>query len=408
MQQKESSAAHASTKGSTALKGILKSAATKPAIQREKKKTVRFDEEVRFDDNGTGRLSGQQGGRRHPNLHMYFRKPDAPCPPPDPRLEQFCPDTAEKAEGSRGNRPSSAREDRPKEASNGPNVTTADLPYFCHALVLPTVPAQPALPAKQPYVYLTALPFSAVITWDALTAPPTMSLPALVTCPSTCPAKATADKHEKTPSPSASSGCRTGKPTGIMRAGEEEDREEFVRLDNCGNPVKLTTAEKERVFLDALQSYYLSGWQALTDGDFDLLKQDLAWEGSDVIFLTRNETLFLNAMSAYMKGQPIVTDEEFDTLKAELRNQGSRIAVTSDPKCAVDTGVCRVTWKKDRIRNYMVYLPWMFLSTVLWSFLAFEFIPVLRSVNPFLNLFISSPIIWTLAMDGTENLFLKE
>jgi len=191
-------------------------------------------------------------------------------------------------------------------------------------------------------------------------------------------------------------------------AGEEEDREEFVRLDNCGNPVKLTTAEKERVFLDALQSYYSSGRQALTDGDFDLLKQDLAWEGSDVIFLTRNETLFLNAMSAYMKGQPIMTDEEFDTLKAELRNQGSRIAVTSDPKCAVDTGVCRVTWKKDRIRNYMVYLPWLAVSTVLWSFLAFEFIPVLRSVNPFLNLLIGSPIIWTLAKAGTENLFLRD
>ncbi|CEL96564.1 unnamed protein product [Vitrella brassicaformis CCMP3155] len=120
---------------------------------------------------------------------------------------------------------------------NGPNVTTAtgNLPYYCGSLVLPTVPAQPALPAKQPYVYLTALPFAAA-SCDDLTAPPTVSLPALVTCPSTCPAKATVDKHEKTQGPLTlceQAAAALGKPTGIMRVGMGISGYEW---DSTGSP----------------------------------------------------------------------------------------------------------------------------------------------------------------------------
>lgn len=40
--------------------------------------------------------------------------------------------------------------------------------------------------------------------------------------------------------------------------------------------------EKERIFLDCIQSYYYSGRQLLGDEDFNKLKEDLAWEGSPV------------------------------------------------------------------------------------------------------------------------------
>jgi hypothetical protein len=52
----------------------------------------------------------------------------------------------------------------------------------------------------------------------------------------------------------------------------------------------------------------------LADEDFEKL-EDLAWEGSEVVMLNRQETRFLNAMSAYLKGTPIISDEEFDALK---------------------------------------------------------------------------------------------
>lgn len=44
----------------------------------------------------------------------------------------------------------------------------------------------------------------------------------------------------------------------------------------------------------------------MADEDFNKLKEDLVWEGSKVAYLNRNETLFLNAMSAYLKGEPDV------------------------------------------------------------------------------------------------------
>lgn len=44
----------------------------------------------------------------------------------------------------------------------------------------------------------------------------------------------------------------------------------------------LTTGEKERIFMDAIQSFYYNQRQMLDDDDFDKLKEDLAWEGSKV------------------------------------------------------------------------------------------------------------------------------
>lgn len=44
----------------------------------------------------------------------------------------------------------------------------------------------------------------------------------------------------------------------------------------------LTTGEKERIFTDAIQSFYYNQRQMLDDDDFDKLKEDLAWEGSPV------------------------------------------------------------------------------------------------------------------------------
>ena len=38
-----------------------------------------------------------------------------------------------------------------------------------------------------------------------------------------------------------------------------------------------------------------------------------------IAYLNRNETLFLNAMTAYIKGEPILSDTEFDALKRSLK-----------------------------------------------------------------------------------------
>jgi NAD-dependent DNA ligase len=134
--------------------------------------------------------------------------------------------------------------------------------------------------------------------------------------------------------------------------------EEFCLVDQeSGKAILLTKEEKERIFLDAIQSYYVTGKSNLPDDQFDRLREDLSWEGSVLVTLNRNETKFLNAMQAYMKGSPILSDKEFDDLKSSLKETNSKIAVATEPKCYVETGVCKVTWSKRDILVSSLYVP---------------------------------------------------
>ena len=130
-----------------------------------------------------------------------------------------------------------------------------------------------------------------------------------------------------------------------LRAAATEKTDEFTVIGNDGKRVSLSKGEKERVFIDAIQSYYFDGRQVLSDADFDLLKEDLAWEGSEYAVLSRNETRFLGAMGAYSRGEePIMSDDEFDALKASLKAQGSIVACSTEPRCFLDTGICSVAF----------------------------------------------------------------
>ena len=82
--------------------------------------------------------------------------------------------------------------------------------------------------------------------------------------------------------------------------------QEYCAIDpETSQPIRLSVGEKERMFLDALQSYYVSGRQVMDDVEFDALKEDLAWSGSDVVSLNRKEIMYLEAMQAYTKGEPV-------------------------------------------------------------------------------------------------------
>uniref|UniRef100_A0A7S0AKF5 Uncharacterized protein n=2 Tax=Minutocellus polymorphus TaxID=265543 RepID=A0A7S0AKF5_9STRA len=167
--------------------------------------------------------------------------------------------------------------------------------------------------------------------------------------------------------------------------------DEYCAVDkDTGEMIRLTVEEKERIFLDALQSYYVSGRQMLNDEEFDLLKEDLAWNGSDVAVLNRQEARFLAATQAYMKGEPMMSDVEFDALKSELREEGSRFAVDTEPKCYVDTGICKVTMQEDKFRNNLLYLPAGAILTVGWLALGFEIIEPLIRLNPLVLLLLGA------------------
>ena len=81
--------------------------------------------------------------------------------------------------------------------------------------------------------------------------------------------------------------------TGNLQEEECIPDEEYCVVDpESGELIRLTVAEKERIFLDALQSYYryATGRQMLKDDEFDLLKEDLQWNGSDMVVMNRKHT----------------------------------------------------------------------------------------------------------------------
>ena len=52
---------------------------------------------------------------------------------------------------------------------------------------------------------------------------------------------------------------------------------------NSGKTIQLTIVEKEKIYLDAMQSFYYSGRELLSETEFQTLKEDLQWNGSPVI-----------------------------------------------------------------------------------------------------------------------------
>ena len=188
---------------------------------------------------------------------------------------------------------------------------------------------------------------------------------------------------------------------------DEVCEEEFCLLDEeTGKPILLTREEKERVFLDSIQQYYYSGKSSLPDDQFDRLREDLAWEGSLLVNLKREEPLFLNAITAYRKGKSIISDAEYDELKKTLRETNSRIAVQTDPKCYVDTGVCKVTWVPDTVRTTSLYFPATLLITIAYLGI-FSELPVLNQINPLILLLFGAAPISQSAKFVTEDVFFK-
>jgi len=188
---------------------------------------------------------------------------------------------------------------------------------------------------------------------------------------------------------------------------EEVCEEEFCLLDEeTGKPILLTREEKERVFLDSIQQYYYSGKSTLPDDQFDRLREDLAWEGSLLVNLKREETLFMNAAIAYRKGTPIISDTEYDQLKKTLKENNSKIAVQTDPQCYVDTGVCKVTWTPDTVRTTSLYIPATLLITILYLGI-FSELPVLNQINPLILLLFGAAPISQSSKFVTEDVFFK-
>jgi hypothetical protein len=149
----------------------------------------------------------------------------------------------------------------------------------------------------------------------------------------------------------------------------------------------------------------LSGRQLLPDEEFDLLKEDLQWSGSDVVNLNRREAQYLAAMEAYLKGTPMMSDKDFDTLKAELKEAGSKFAVSRQPKCLIDTGICTVTLQEDTFRSNLLYVPALAILVSIWLGPVFEIVAATAiRLNPLFFLLVGAYPIYFLSKFITEDL----
>lgn len=179
--------------------------------------------------------------------------------------------------------------------------------------------------------------------------------------------------------------------------------DEYCVIDKeSGDLIRLTLEEKERIFLDALQSYYFSGRQLLNDAEFDLLKEDLSWNGSPVVNLNRKEAKYLAAVQAYLKGSPTLSDKEFDELKAELKEEGSQFASSKEPRCYIDSGICTVTYQPDNFRNNLLYLPVGSVLALTWLALGFEIIEPIVRLNPIVLALLGAPLIYNGSISLTD------
>jgi hypothetical protein len=99
--------------------------------------------------------------------------------------------------------------------------------------------------------------------------------------------------------------------------------EEFLGVDADGNPVKLTLPAKEKLYLDACSAFHNDGTKLIPDDEYEQLKADLAFEGSSVALMSREEILFMVAASRWQEGKPIMPDSEFDNLRRKLKSKNS-------------------------------------------------------------------------------------
>jgi hypothetical protein len=134
----------------------------------------------------------------------------------------------------------------------------------------------------------------------------------------------------------------------------------------------------------------------------------LQWNGSELVVLNRSEATYLAAMEAYMKGTPILSDKEFDSLKMELKESGSKFAVDTEPKCYIDSGICKVTLQEDKFRSNLLYLPAGAVLFIAWLGLGFEFIEPIVRLNPIILAALGSPLVYNGAKKLTEEFIFED
>lgn len=155
----------------------------------------------------------------------------------------------------------------------------------------------------------------------------------------------------------------TGKAESAPKAAKVEQFDDcdnnigdYCSIDKDGVKEVRTLGEMEQEFLEAMRAWYFDGESILTDEEFETLKEELLWQGSEVAILSSAEQKFLEASLAYSKGKPILSDAEFDALKSELKQQESFVALAG-PRCSLRSRKMYSDLQIDYVKMTLLNIP---------------------------------------------------
>ncbi|KAG7672555.1 putative PGR5-like protein 1A, chloroplastic [Nannochloris sp. 'desiccata'] len=129
-----------------------------------------------------------------------------------------------------------------------------------------------------------------------------------------------------------------------------------IDLDGAKPVSQMTLGEKEQAFLEAMSAYYIGGKPEISDAEFDLLKDELLWNGSKVAILSSNEKKFLEAVLSFNKGKPIMSNDDFDQLKVALKKENSMVTAAG-PRCSIRSRKMYSDASVDYLRLVVLNIP---------------------------------------------------
>ena len=180
----------------------------------------------------------------------------------------------------------------------------------------------------------------------------------------------------------------------------------YVETDPAtGQQKKLSLGDKEKRYLECLDSYYNEGGkQLLGDEAYEQLKLDLDFEGSRVATFSKDEIRFLLANKRYQMGSPVLADEEYNALRETLRVAGSQVVLHDAASCNLLTGVCKSDLRVDKAKTRLLYVPGTLFALLLFCELAFWTV----HIDPLLSIVLGAVPAYYAGAYFTENIFAQQ
>ena len=104
------------------------------------------------------------------------------------------------------------------------------------------------------------------------------------------------------------------------------------------------------------QAFYYDGSPTMSNEEFELLKEELTWEGSKVAVLSPDELRFLEASLAFQVGKPVMSDAAYDALKVTLRSADSFVT-QQGPRCSLRSKRVFANARPDYLKMTALNLP---------------------------------------------------